>query len=147
MTAKMANALAGALGGEIEYTMPQSRMAGVRLTLADGRVAMIDVHGGETFKSAVDMDAYFDDGDNNEHICASQEWGEWDGGEEWARGLSLVLGSEEYWHSGGGIWLVFSRRPDGRFAVIGSESGGIYTSREEFEADDYGEKAENYQFV
>ena len=55
----------------------------------------------------------------------------------------LVIGSEEYWHSGGGIWLVFSTRPDGRFAVIGSESGGIYASREEFEADEYGEKAEN----
>jgi hypothetical protein len=31
--------------------------------------------------------------------------------------------------------------------VIGSESAGIYASREEFEADEHGEKAENHVFV
>ena len=56
MTEKAAVSLATALGCEVERTMPQSRMAGVRLMLADGRVAMIDTHGGETFKSAADME-------------------------------------------------------------------------------------------
>jgi hypothetical protein len=42
--------------------------------------------------------------------------------------------------------LVFDARPDGRFAVIGSELGGVDASREEFEPDDCGEKAENYLF-
>ena len=42
---------------------------------------------------------------------------------------------------------MFYPRPDGRFAVIGDESGAIYASREEFEADEYGEKAENHVFV
>jgi hypothetical protein len=147
MTEQAAKSLATVLGGEVDLTMPQSRMPGVRLGLADGRVAMIDTHGGETFRSPADMEAYFDDGDHEAHIVASAEWTDWDGTEEWARGLVNVLGAEEYWHSGGGIWLVFYNRPDGRFVVIGSESGGVYASREEFEADEYGEKAENHVFV
>ena len=147
MTDQAAIALAMALGGEVDLTMPQSRMPGVRLELADGRVAMIDTHGGETFRSPEDMDAYFDDGDHRAHIVASAEWIDWDGSEEWAQGLSQLLGSEEYWHSGGGIWLVFYSRADGKFVVIGSESGGVYASREEFDADEYGEKAENHVFV
>ncbi len=42
--------------------------------------------------------------------------------------------------------LVFDTRPDGRFAVIGSALGGVDASREEFEPDHCGEKAENYLF-
>ena len=60
---------------------------------------------------------------------------------------SQLLGSEEYWHSGGGIWLVFYRRPDGRFAVIGSDSGSIYATFEEFDADLVGEKTEKLAFT
>lgn len=52
MTEKAAESLATALGGEVKRTTPQFRMDGVRLRLADGRVAMIDTYGGETFKSA-----------------------------------------------------------------------------------------------
>jgi len=48
---------------------------------------------------------------------------------------------------GGGNWLAFFERPDGKFAVVGSELGGIYPSREAFEADDFGEKAENHFFA
>jgi hypothetical protein len=43
-------------------------------------------------------------------------------------------------------WGVVVRRQDGHFAVIGDESGGVYASREEFEADDCGGKAESHAF-
>ena len=113
---------------------------------ADGTLAAIEDHAGWVYR---DRKAYrgYQQGAGHAEVLDAQEWGEWDDGEGWARGLSTVLGSGEYWHSGGGIWLVFYTRPDGRFAVIGSESGSIYTSREEFEADEYGEKAENHVFV
>jgi hypothetical protein len=58
MTERKARELASALGGEVERIMPQSRMPGVRLKLADGRVSMLDEHGGETFKSDADIDSY-----------------------------------------------------------------------------------------
>src|SRR5262245_14232289 len=45
MTENKARLLAVVLGGEVELTMPQSRMAGIRLSLPDGKVAMIDEHG------------------------------------------------------------------------------------------------------
>src|SRR4051812_48737364 len=94
-----AETLATAIGGQVVTTMPQSRLPGVSVTLPDGRVAMIDENGGETFTNAAGMDAYFTDGDQT-HIVASVEWINWDGSEGWCRGLSRLLGSPEYWHSG-----------------------------------------------
>jgi hypothetical protein len=146
MTEQAARELAATLSGDAIFPMPGSRDWGVTLERSDGRLAVIEDHAGWVYRDRAAYDAFHLNGEQQgvEHAC---EWGEWDGGEEWARGLSLVLGSEENWHSGGGIWLAFYKRPDGWFAVIGSESGGIYASREEFEADDYGEKAENHLFV
>ena len=146
MTEQAARSLAAALGGEAVFPMPTSRTWGVLTTRSDGRLAVIEDHAGWVYRDRQAYEAYQQDGDPDAAIEA-REWGEWDDGEIWAQGLSLVLGSEEYWHSGGGIWLVFYNRPDGRFAVIGSESGSVYASREEFEADEYGEKAENHIFV
>jgi hypothetical protein len=146
MTEMMARALATTLGGEAERSMPASRTWGVLATLSDGRLAAIEEGGGWLYRDRRAYEAYHETGDPDAVLKAS-EWVEWEGGEDWARGLSLVLGSEEYWHSGGGIWLVFYRRPDGKFAVLGSESGAVYKNREEFEADDYGEKGENHPFV
>jgi hypothetical protein len=146
MTEKAAKSLAIVLNGEAVFPMPGSRSWGVTLERPDGLFAAIEDHGGWLYRDRSAYDAYHREGDQDgiEHAC---EWGEWDDSEEWAKGLSLVLGSEEYWNSGGGIWLVFHQRPDGRFAVIGSESGNVYGSREEYESDEYGEKAENHVFV
>jgi hypothetical protein len=146
MTEQATRALAATLSGEATRPMPTTRTWGVMVERDDGHFAVIEDHAGWVYRDRTAYDAYHHTGDT-EAVVEAREWGEWDGGEEWARGLSVVLGSDEYWHSGGGIWLVFYKRPDGKFAVIGSESGGIYGSREEFDADDYGEKAENHHFV
>ncbi len=146
MTKQAARALAATLSGEATGPMPTTRTWGVTVERPDGQLAVIEDHAGWVYRDRAAYGAYQMGGDSDA-VVEAREWGEWNDGEEWARGLSVVLGSEEYWHSGGGIWLVFYKRPDGRFAVIGSESGGIYASREEFEADEYGEKAENHVFV
>ncbi len=146
MNEQAAKALAATLGGNAVFPIPSSRSWGVTLQRQDGRLGVIEDHGGWVYQDRDAFDAFQREGDQ-EGILRACEWGEWNDGEEWARGLSLVLGSEEYWHSGGGIWLTFYTRADGRFAVVGSESGGVYRSREEFEADEYGEKAENHHFV
>jgi hypothetical protein len=146
MTEQAARSLAAVVSGEAIFPAPASRSWGVIAPRPDGLIAVIEDHAGWVYRDRDAYETYQNTGDDT-NIIDGQEWGEWDGAEKWARGLSLVLGSEEYWHSGGGIWLVFYRRTDGRFAVIGSESGGVYATREEFEADDYGEKAENHVFV
>ena len=146
MTEQAARSLAAVVDGDAVFPMPSSRSWGVVTPRADGKLAVLEDHGGWVYRNRQAYKAYQQDGDADA-LVAAREWGEWDDGEEWARGLSVVLWSEEYWHSGGGIWLVFYHRPDGRFAVIGSESGGVYVSRKEFEADEYGEKAENHVFV
>ena len=146
MTEQVARSLAAVVSGEPIFRAPASRSWGVIAPRPGGQIAVIEDHAGWVYRDRDGYETYQNTGDDA-NIIDAQEWDEWDGGERWARGLSLVLGSEEYWHSGGGIWLVFYRRTDGRFAVIGSESGGVYASREEFEADDYGEKAENHVFV
>jgi hypothetical protein len=146
MTELAAKALAAAIGGEDVFPMPSSRSWGVIAQRSDGCLAVVEEYGGWVYRDRKSYDSYQKDGDPDA-LLEAHEWGDWDDGEEWARGLSVVLGSEEYWHSGGGIWLVFYHRRDGRFAVIGSESGGVYASRDEFEADEYGEKSENYHFV
>jgi hypothetical protein len=146
MTEQAARSLAVVLSGEPERAMPGSRRWGVLATCSNGQFVAIEDGAGWSYR---DRAAYLASQMEGDHVglLDSQEWGKWDGGEEWARKLSRLLGSTEFWHSGGGIWLVFYRRPDGRFAVIGEESGGIYASFEEFDADLAGEKAENYHFV
>ena len=146
MTEQAAKSLAAVLSGDAVFPMPSSRSWGVTATRTDGRLAVIEDHAGWVYRDREAYDRYQQGGDPDAAVEA-REWGEGNDGEDWARGLSIVLGSEEYWHSGGGIWLVFYERPDGRFAVIGSESGGVYANREEFETDEYGEKAENHVFV
>jgi hypothetical protein len=146
MTEQAAKALAAVLGGEAVFPMPGSRSWGVTAMRMDDKLAVIEDHAGWVYRDRKAHEVHQQNGDPDA-VLDAQEWGEWDDGEDWARGMSTVLGSEEYWHSGGGIWLVFYPRPDGRFAVIGSESGGVYASREEFEADEYGERAESHAFV
>lgn len=146
MTEQAAKALSETIGGDSARLMPSTRAWGVVLERADGKLAVIEDHAGSVYRDRAAFDAWHRDGDQ-EGIELAIEWGEWDGGEKWAKGLSGVLGSDENWQSGGGIWLVFYPRPDGRFAVIGDESGAIYASRNEFEVDEFGEKAENHVFV
>lgn len=146
MTEQTANALAATVGGNTLFPMPGSRSWGVTLDRLDGSLAVIEDHAGWLYRDRTAFDTFHRDGEQDGMIQA-YEWGEWNDGEVWARGLSMVLGSGEYWQSGGNIWLVFYPRPDGRFAVIGTESGGVYASREQFEADEFGEKAENHVFV
>jgi hypothetical protein len=132
MTETKAKALAEVLGGEVEWTMPQSRMAGVRLALPDGRLAMIDEHGGETFNSPADMNAYFADGDDTAHIAATREWTDWGITESWAAGLATLIGGEAH-QSGGNIWVVLSNRPDGKLALIGDDGAEVYRCRDHYE--------------
>ena len=146
MTEQAARALAATLGASAAGPMPSSRAWGVLVERAEGRFAAIEDHGGWVYRDRAAYDAYHRDGDQD-GVLDAREWGEWDGGEKWAEGLSEVLGSGEYWQSGGGIHLVFYPRPDGKFAVIGDESGSVYETREQFEADEYGEKAESFVFV
>ena len=146
MNEQVAKSLAVTLSGDAVFPMPDSRSWGVILERPDGRLAAIEGHAGWVYHDRAAYESFHRDGDRDGVVLAS-EWGAWDGGEKWARGLSVVLGTEEYWHSGGGIWLVFYRRPDSRFSVLGSESGAVYASRDEFEGDEYGEEAENHFFV
>jgi hypothetical protein len=146
MTEEASKGLAAVLDGKGEPNMHRTMSWGVAVGRLDGALSLIEDHGGWVYRDREAYEASRVEG-NRTGLMEVQEWGEWDGSEQWARKLSRLLGSEEYWHSGGGIWLVFYRRPDGRFAVIGSESGGIYSSYEEFHADLLGEKAENHHFV
>lgn len=146
MTEQMAMELAAVLGGETEKAMPGSRRCGVLATCTNGHFVAIEDGAGWAYRDRGAYEVYHRDGDAS-GLLDTQAWDEWGEGEEWARKLSQLLGSEEYWHSGGGIWLVFYRRPDGKFVVIGSESGGVYASYEEFDADLTGDKAENHVFV
>lgn len=146
MTEQMAGELAEVLCGETEKAMPGSRRWGVLATCTNGRFVAIEDGAGWAYRNREAYEDYQQNGDQA-LVLDAQEWEEWGEGEDWARKLAVLLGSEEYWHSGGGIWLVFYRRPDGKFAVIGSESGAIYESYEAFDADLNGEKAENHVFV
>jgi len=146
MTEQMAAELARVLRGDAVPAMPGSRTWGVQATCTDGRFVAIEDGAAWAYRDRQAFEAYQQNGDDA-GLLASSEWEEWGEGEEWADGLSKVLGSNESWQSGGGIWLVFYPRPDGRFAVIGSDSAGIYPCRETFETDVFGEKAENHVFV
>ena len=146
MKEQMAKGLASTLGGTAESRMPGSRTWGVLVDRPDGGFAAVEDWAGWAYRDRSAFDASQVEGDPV-GLTDSREWGEWDGGEAWAHGLSCVLGSPEYWHSGGGIWLVFHTRQDGRFAVIGSESGAVYPSKAAFEADEYGLSAETQHYV
>src|SRR4051812_37668312 len=104
MTEHAAKALAVTLGGDALYPMPSTRTWGVTLQRKNGRFVAIEDHAGWVYRDRAAFDAFHRDGDQ-EGLVRACEWTVWDDGEEWARGLSVTLGSEEYWHSGGGIWL------------------------------------------
>jgi hypothetical protein len=134
MTEAKAKILAAALLGNVVTTMPQSRMHGVALTRPDGKYALIEEDAGAVyFDEHACWVGYPTLGDDPKGCVEAQEWINWDGSEPWARGLSVLLESPEYWHSGGGIWVVLFTRSDGRFAVIGAEGADIYQSKEHWE--------------
>jgi hypothetical protein len=146
MTEQMAKELAAILVGIPAYPMPGSRGWGVLAGCSNGRFVAIEDGTGWAYLSREAFDSYHETGETT-GLVDSREWQEWGEGEDWADGLASLLGSGESWQSGGNIWLVLYPRPDGKFAVIGSDSGAIYASREEFEADEYGQKAESHIFV
>jgi hypothetical protein len=132
MTNEKAKMLASVLGGEVVAAMPQSRSPGVRLTLADGRVALLDELGGATYRGAASVAAYAVGGDDDAHVEAVAEWPHWGVTEEWTQPLANLLGGEAY-QSGGNIWVVLFERPDGRFVVIGDDGADIYQSADLYE--------------
>jgi hypothetical protein len=132
MTDEKARSLASVLGGEVVSAMPQSRSPGVRLTLADGRVALLDELGGATYRSAEAVDAYAADGDDDAHVEAVAEWSLWGVNEEWATRLARLIGGEAH-QSGGNIWVVLFQRRDGRFVVVGDDGAELYESADHYE--------------
>lgn len=132
MTDEKVRSLAAALGGEVVRAMPQSRSPGVRLTLTDGRVALLDELGGATYKSAASVEAYAIDGDDRAHVDGVAEWPLWGVNEEWATRLAGLIGGEAH-QSGGNIWVVLFQRPDGGFIVVGDDGAEVYESAEHYE--------------
>jgi hypothetical protein len=132
MTGEKAKSLSLVLGGEAIAAMPQSRTPGVRVALADGRVALLDELGGATYRNAAAVDAYAADGDDRAHVAAVAEWSLWGVNEEWATGLATLIGGEAH-QSGGNIWVVLFERLDGRFIVVGDDGAEIYESAEHYE--------------
>lgn len=133
MTSEKAESLAAVLGGEVVKAMPQSRSPGVRLTLADGRLALLDELGGATYKSAADLDAYGADGDDGAHVDEIAEWAAWGVNEDWATRLAMLIDGEAY-QSGGNIWVVLFKRPDGCLVVVGDDGAELYESTDHFES-------------
>lgn len=132
MTGEKARSLASVLGGDVVAAMPQSRSPGVRLALADGRVALLDELGGATYRNAAAVDAYAADGDDRAHVDGAAEWSLWGVNEEWATHLAGLIGGEAH-QSGGNIWVVLFERSDGRFVVIGDDGAELYDSTVHFE--------------
>jgi hypothetical protein len=131
MTTTKAQVLSAAIGGEVERLMPQSRAPGVRLSLVDGRVALVDEDGGATFESEEAITHYAEDGDEK-HITFCGEWNEWGICEEWATSLARLIGGQAF-QSGGNIWVVLFERRDGRMVVIGDEGVDLYESAEHYD--------------
>jgi hypothetical protein len=77
MKESKASILADALAGDFIRSLPWSSETGVRVKLADGRVAIIDENGGETFYSLAGMDAFLRHGDQRP-ILVSVEWSRWE---------------------------------------------------------------------
>jgi hypothetical protein len=130
MTEAKAKTLAAALGGKAMDTMPQSRMWGVTLTRPDGRYILLEEDAGAVYHDEhACWVGYHTRGDDAEAVVDAWEWGDWGVTEDWATGLATLLGAEA-WPSGGNIWVVLYRRPDGRFVVIGDDGAEVYRSRE-----------------
>jgi hypothetical protein len=87
---------------------------------------------GATYRNDAAADAYATDGDDRAHVAAVAEWSEWGVNEEWARSLARLIGGDPY-QSGGNIWVVLFRRPDGRFVVIGEDGVDIYESADHYD--------------
>ena len=132
MTNEKARSLASVLGGQVIAAMPQSRSPGVRLTLADGRVTLLDELGGAIYRSAAAVDAYAADGNDDAHVDAVAEWSLWGVNEEWATRLADLIGGEAH-QSGGNIWVVLFQRLDGRFIVVGDDGAEFYESADHYE--------------
>jgi hypothetical protein len=133
MTDEKAKSLASILGGDVVSAMPPSRSPGVRLALADGRVALLDELAGATYKSAAAVDAFATDGDDRAHVDALAEWPLWGVNEKWATGLAALIGGEAH-QSGGNIWVVLFERYDGRFIVVGDDGAELYDSADHYES-------------
>jgi hypothetical protein len=131
MTVEKARSMASVLGGEVVGALPQSRAPGVRLALADGRVAMLDELGGATYRSDASVDAYATDGDDAAHVDSVTEWQGWGVTEAWATRLARLIGGEAQ-RSGGNIWVVLFERADGRFVVLGDDGAELYESTEHY---------------
>lgn len=133
MTDEKARSLASVLGGEFVTAMPQSGSPGVRLSLVDGRVVLLDELVGATYRYAAAVDAYAADGDDRANVDAAAEWPIWGVNEEWATGLAALIGGEAH-QSGGNIWVVLFERPDGRFIVVGDDGAEFYDSADHYES-------------
>lgn len=67
MTSEKSRVLESILGGTRERIVPQSCAPGVRLTLANGRVTLLDEVGGATYKSALALASYAAHDDDKIH--------------------------------------------------------------------------------
>ena len=85
MTEQMARSLAKVLGGDTERAMPQSHRWGVLATCPNGRFVAIEDGAGWAYR---DRAAYVASQIEGDHLglLDSQEWDDWDGGEEWGAG-------------------------------------------------------------
>jgi hypothetical protein len=131
MTERTARALADMLIGQATWPMPCTRAWGVSLDRLDGRFVVLEDHAGWVYRDRAAYDAYHRDGDPDA-IVDSAEWGEWGVRESWAAPLARLIGGEAH-QSGGNIWVVLYRRPDGRFIVLGDDGAEIYESAEHYE--------------
>lgn len=131
MTEQAAKSMATVIGGDAVFPMPGSRAWGVLATCPDGRLVVVEDGAGWAYRDRAAYEAWQSGGDES-GLIASGEWPQWGITEEWAAALANVLGGEAY-QSGGNIWVVLYRRPDGRFAVIGDDGADIYHSAEHYE--------------
>lgn len=130
---QFAHVLAESLGGTVTL-MPRSRMPGLRLDLASGKVSLLDETGCITYRSAADLDAYAEDGDDS-RIAFAAEWPAWGVSESWARPLARILGGEAV-HTGGNVWVVVVGRPDWRVVVVGEDGVVTFPNRTSYDRGD-----------
>jgi hypothetical protein len=139
-TAK-ATALASALDGEVVSAMPQSRLPGVSITKPDGRYLLFDADAGAIYGD--ESACWQGDGTG---LLDAREWEGWGVTENLATGLATLI-SGEAWQSGGNIWVVLYRRPDGRFVVIGADGAEVYQSEQHWNDYYEGDQAGPEQFI
>ena len=134
MTRKHAYALAYALNGKVmDDSDDINRAVGLTVQTPEGpRFARIELGAGARyFDEHAHSPGYATHGSDPRGEVHAEEWIRWDGGRDWAVGLASILGpSAEIDHSGGGIWLVYFTRADGKCVCIGEESAGIYRNRD-----------------